>query len=226
MGILLQFSGTGLVILVLITLTSFIFYLFHPSNKLYKSTLTTFAFFFFFSISLFSYIKLYFPNELEKGMILVNNKINILTGNISANEANTMEIREDQFNNIRKKQDNNIKLIFGLGLGDLTNGTPKDKDSYMIEDQYGINLVCYGFIGYTLFLIVLFSKSLSIIRIRKAPLQFKILFLLSIMIFAANCKTLIPLVLFSNYMYFAFFYVISKSSKVNENSYRLSLNRK
>ena len=219
MGLLLQFSGTGLVVLLLISFTSFTFYLFHPSNKLYKSTLISFAFFFFFSISLFSYIKFYFPNELEKGMILVNNKINILTGNISANEANTMEIREEQFNSIRKKQDNNFKVLFGLGLGNLTNGAHKDNDSYMIEDQYGINLVCYGVIGYSLFLAILISKSINIIRFRKTPLHFKLLFLLSIMIFAANCKTLIPLVLFSNYMFFAFFYVISIPQKTNENSY-------
>lgn len=226
MGMLLQFSGTGLVVLSLILFTSLIFYLFHPTNKLYKSTIATFAFFLFFSITIFSYIKLYFPNELEKGMILVNNKINILTGNISADEANTMEIREEQFNNIRKKQDNDLKVLFGLGLGDLTNGSFKDNDSYMIEDQYGINLVCYGIIGYILFLSILFYKFIIIIRNKKTTLQFKLLFLLSIMIFAANCKTLIPLVLFSNYMYFAFFYVISSSSIKYENSYRLSFIRK
>lgn len=225
MGILLQFSGTGLVVLSLILFVSFCFYLFHPSNKLYKSTITTFAFFLFFSISIFSYISIHFPNELYKGMLLVDNKIKILTGNIGTYEANTMEIREEQFKKIRIKQNNNFKLLFGIGLGDLTNGIPKDKDSYMIEDQYGINLVCYGMVGYGLFLAILFCKFVKIVQSRKTTLHFKILFLLSIMIFAANCKTLIPLVLFSNYMFFSFFYVISAPQKINEISHRLPLNR-
>ena len=193
-------------------------YYFFSSKKqpLKREVLITFGILSLITGSTISYIKLQFPQEYTQGESLILNKINILTGDVNENEANTLDIRKEQYEKIQKRQNNLFEKFFGIGLGNATNDEDKlssIKSSFMIEDQYSLVQICYGYLGLFLYILMPCCLALSILRI-KLPINMKLLFWGGIIIFLANSKTLIPLVLFPNYIYFAFFIAIFKQRKL------------
>lgn len=213
-GCILQFTGTGIVILGLILPFTMLYYLFtSKQQKLKKEVLITFGILLLVTGSLISFIKLQFPQEYAQGESLILNKLNILTGNVEENDANTLEIRKEQFREIQKRQDYTFEKIFGIGLSDATNDTNKlasIKSSFMIEDQYSLVQICYGYLGLILYLLIPCSFALKVLLKKELTINIRLFFLGVIIIFLANNKTLIPFVLFSNYVYFAFFIAIFK----------------
>lgn len=213
-GCILQFTGTGIVILGIILPFTLLYYIFSPKKQLLKrEVLFTFSILLLIAGSTISFIKLQFPQEYAQGEYLIFNKIDILTGNVDTNDANTLATREEQFKKIEKKQNYLFEKIFGIGLGNATNDTDKlasIKSSFMIEDQYSLAQVCYGYIGLIFYLFIPLGFMFNILLRKKLTMNIRCLFMGAIIIFLANSKTLIPLVLFPNYIYFPFFIALFK----------------
>lgn len=216
-GSILQFTGTGIVILGVILPFTLLYYIFSPNKQLLKrEVLFTFSILLLIVGSTISFIKLHFPQEYAQGESLIFNKIDILTGNVDANDTNTLAIREEQFNKIKKRQNFLFEKIFGIGLGDATNDPEKLKNiksSFMIEDQYNFTQVCYGYVGLILYILIPFCFIINIVLKKKLSLNTKFFFSGATLIFLSNSKTLILLTLFPNYMYFAFFFALFRISQ-------------
>lgn len=222
-GILLNFSGTGMVLLALIIATFICRNFIKAGNK--KVAFLTITICILFSMPILNYFKSNFYTEYRDGLILIENKIDILLG--KEVDANTMEIRQEQY----QKQAKGIPLIekiIGKTLINASNdGSKLSKGAFMIEDQYNHIFICYGYIGFALFIAIILSYIISIIKIR-GELDIKIMLLLSAIIFALNSRTLLSLVLFPNYMFIAVFMAYTRKlykRKINETRYRLSLPR-
>ena len=216
-GYILQFSGTGIVIIGIILPFTLLFYLFSSKKQpLKRDILITFSILALIAGSIISFVKLQFPKEYEQGEALILNKINILTGDVNENEANTLAIREEQFEKIKERQNYLFEKIFGIGLGNATNDVDKlasIKSSFMIEDQYSLSQVCYGYIGLISYLFIPLGFMLSVLLRKKLAMNMRCLFIGAAIIFLANSKTLIPLVLFPNYIYFPFFIALFKQKQ-------------
>lgn len=213
-GYLLQFTGTGIVILGIIIPFTLIYYLFAPKKQpLKREILVTFGILILIAGSTISFAKLQFPQEYAQGEFLILNKIDILTGNVDEGDINTMAIREEQFNKVKERQNYLFEKVFGIGLGDATNDTDKlasIKSSFMIEDQYSLDQVCYGYIGLIFYILIPCCFALNVFLRKKLPQNMKFLFWGATIIFLANSKTLMPLILYPNYIYFAFFIALFK----------------
>lgn len=204
LGIIIQASGTGLVLLLLIIVSAML--MSWRSKIVFKLFSGTIVAFLIAASSFLTYVSLNYPNEYRDANTLINNKISVLFGEDIEN--NTMEIRQQQFEKQAKSM-NIIEQIFGKSLLNVSTGAFINKDSYMIEDEYNLLKVCYGYVGFSLFLLILVSYCF---QIKKSAISanYKILFFLSVLVFLANSKTLITLLLFSNYMCFAFVYSMFK----------------
>lgn len=213
-GYLLQFTGTGIVILGIIIPFTLIYYLFAPKKQpLKREILVTFGILILIAGSTISFAKLQFPQEYAQGEFLILNKIDILTGNVDEGDINTMAIREEQFNKVKERQNYLFEKVFGIGLGDATNDTDKlasIKSSFMIEDQYSLAQVCYGYIGLIFYILIPCCFALNVFLRKKLPQNMKFLFWGATIIFLANSKTLMSLILYPNYIYFAFFIALFK----------------
>lgn len=216
-GCILQFTGTGIVILGLILPLTLLYYFFSPNKRpLKREILITFGILILITGSAISFVKIQFPQEYAQGEFLILNKINILTGEEDENDVNTLAIREEQFKEIKERQNLLFEEIFGIGLGNATNDEDKlesIQSSFMIEDQYSLVQVCYGYIGLILYILIPCSFALHVLIRKKTPMNMRCLFGGAVIIFLANSKTLIPLVLFPNYIYFPLFIVLFKQRK-------------
>lgn len=219
-GCILQFTGTGIVILGIILPLTILYYIFAPRQQvLKKNILMTFGILLLITASFISFIKLQFPQEYTKGEFLILNKLEILTGNAEDNDVNTLETREEQFKNIQKRQNYAIEKLFGIGLGNATNDINKltsIKSSFMIEDQYSLTQICYGYIGLMLYILIPFCFAFNVLLRKKMPINIQILMWGAIIIFSANSKTLIPLILFPNYIYFSLFITLFRQKFYRE----------
>lgn len=196
LGILFNASGTGIVLLSLIILTSVLFIKTIKFSA--KPIIYTFVFLLISSTSILSYLHKNYPQEFNNGILLLENKIDILKGEEA--ETNTMEIRKMQYENMVSKM-SVMEKIFGKSLVNVSNdATINRKGIYMIEDQYNLTKVCYGYIGFLLYVYMIihfFFKAYQLKRERSV----RLMLMLSAVIFAANSKTLITLVLFPNYAF-------------------------
>lgn len=196
LGILFNASGTGTVLLSLIILTSISFKKTIKFNA--KPIMYTFVFLLISSTSVVSYLYENYPEEFNNGIVLLENKIDILKG--EEVETNTMETRKMQYENMVSKM-SVMEKILGRSLINVSNdATINRKGIYMIEDQYNLTKVCYGYIGFLLYaymIIHFFFKACQL----KGERSIRLMLVLSAVIFAANSKTLITLVLFPNYAF-------------------------
>jgi hypothetical protein len=162
----------------------------------------------------------YYPDEYMKIMYLMENKISILLGN--EEEYNTLEIREEQYENAMKRNYGIISKVLGCGLSNVTYDAYLAHKGYIfIENQYDLLKICLGYIGFTFYVLFIVIAGTGAILMKRVTNQTKMLFFLSILIFAINSKTLIPLVLFSNTAFFALFYAFFKRVQ-NDNSFYLA----
>jgi hypothetical protein len=214
-GIFVQATGTGIVIIGGVTTVSLFYFLFFNSSKLLRKNVLAIVTTIIVVLALFPIIINKFqPEQYNQISFLIDNKISNLLGEDV--DLNTMEMRENQYKKALMRQDTDLKKIFGIGLGDVTfNMEVKENNpnSIYIEDQYSLNKISYGYIGFVFFILFIMITIGEIISMKQVVWQTKILFCLSIMIFAANSKTLISLVLFSNTAFFAFFYATLKRVK-------------
>lgn len=203
-GIILNASGTGLFLLCLIVFCAALVAM--TSKNISKLILGSLFVVITMTSSLISYVSNNYPQEYKNGCVLLDNKINIFFGKDV--EQNTMEIRQEQFAK-QVSSMNFLELIMGKSLVNVSTGGGLNKDSYMIEDQYQLIRVCYGYIGLGLFVLVLVGYCYNIYLSDINKLD-KIFFCLTLLVFMANSKTLISLILYPNYMCFAMFYSIIK----------------
>lgn len=194
--ILLNASGTGL-LLVCMVLSSLFFV-----KKWNMSNVVVTVFLFLLGVLMIALFANKFPKEYEIGRELIENKTAIILGNEVTN--NTLEIRKQQYQSVEKRQ-NLLTKVTGMGINylvmDLKKIKPTQKN-YHIENQYGILLIGYGFVGMFLYLLIMLEYLFLIIQIH-VSYKVKMAFGLCIMIWAANSGTLITMMLFSNSIYLA-----------------------
>lgn len=203
-GFVVQFTGTGIVLLTIIISASLYFFAKTKYKKLYKFYIYFFVILFLFSGSSISYISKKYPQEYRSGLYLMQNKIDILLGNEV--ETNTMEVRQEQFSS-KLRGMLPLERVIGRSLINVTNDGEVlsiNRKTYMIEDQYSLCQICYGLIGLFLFILMVISVFFYFYSI-SIDFNSKVLLCLSIIVFIVNSKTLISLVLFPNIMFFALF---------------------
>ena len=222
-GIMLSFSGTGTLLLLLIFIAKL---LFGTQNK--KKVLTySLVSLFVMSITLLPFLKETFQKEYEMGTYLLENKWHSLIG-VDDGNINTLQMRAEQLEKAQKKQNGIIAKVFGIGLNYATNDGKimnKYSDALFIENEFNLLSVCYGYLGtclYCCFIINLFIYCIYKINNR----QKKFFSLLGLTVFVCNNYTLLPLILFPNYIGFAIIYSMVRNSNntltlKNENSIRL-----
>lgn len=204
--ILLNFSGSGALLLLFIILISM---LYRHSRKVAGGVLAIGSFIFLFGMVT---LQQYFPQEYSQGKTLLETKYKNLIGDDTA-DANTLEIREDQYNKAKRRLDNFIVELLGVGINYATNDKgvmKKYRDAYMIENEYNLIRVCYGFIGLSIF--VAFILQIVFVSMK----SHNIIGLLGGGVFAVNSFTLIPFVLYPNIVLLALLYVLATTHKMQK----------
>lgn len=135
--------------------------------------------------------------------MLLENKRNILMG--VDESSNTLEARQGQFDRIYKKM-STVEKIFGRSIINASNNMAELRHgAYMIENQYDFSRSCYGIVGFCLYVLFILSYAYYVLKANVSR-SMKLFFISSAFIFAVNSYTLIVLVLFPNYMFFAMMY--------------------
>lgn len=223
--ILLNFSGTGIVVLTILILPMIFLKKWNLRNI---GIVLALCVIFVGAISVFTKM---FPVESELGYELLENKVSILRGEDVA--TNTLETRDQQLNSAKKNHDE-ISRIVGLGFNDMTMDLHRlraDRSLYSIENQYGMLFMGYGIIGIVLYLLMMIESSIIAFRLC-VPVKMKVMFVLSIFVWAANSYTLMTLMMFSNSVFLALILaLLYKSEKkvgilyLYETCYRLQIHR-
>lgn len=160
--IILNFSGSGSLLLLLILLLSFSFR--HSRAAAGGVLIVGYLIFIFGLVSL----QQYFPQEYSQGKTLLETKLKNLKGDDSA-DANTLEVREEQFAKARRKLDNLFVEMVGIGINYATNDNQIMKrynESYMIENEYNLLRVCYGLVGLVIFICFIFQMMFAALNSR------------------------------------------------------------
>jgi hypothetical protein len=222
LGILLQASGTGIVLIICILFFSVLYFVFFKSSTIFKTNLFSIGTLIFMLFFIFPEIlNKYYPEEYKKILVLIENKTNILFGNKV--DHDTWYVRKIQYEKKLQKQNTVMKKIFGIGQAEATFDAKKAKSDsryIFIERQYSLNNICYGYIGSTFYIMFIVLAILETILMKQITWNIKMLFCLCILIFVINSQTLIVLVLFPNTAFFAFLYATLKRVK-NDHKYYL-----
>lgn len=204
-GIVMQFTGTGIVCLVLFFMFVFMSVVFKPNilrvEKSDKIFLTFVLSGLILGWWLNNYMQKNHPVIYKNGLTLIEMKIANLAG--KKTEINTLDIRDKQFQKAKENYLNNdIKTVFGISTGFLSM-TEREKYVY-IENQYNANQMSYGIVGNSLYMFMLFYSAMTFLVVRKKDL--KMLGIAINLILAINSYTLVPLYLFSNMAGYALLY--------------------
>lgn len=197
--VILNFSGTGTVLLLSILSLSM---LINRSRRIAFPVVTICLGLFFVSAGS---IKQLYPEEFDRGMVLLETKYKNLSGDETAS-ANTLDIRKQQYEKNLRRIEDSISELTGIGLNYASNDNEILKrykyNAFMIENEYNLIRICYGYIGLILFC------AFIVLLLYISILNRYTIGILGGGIFAANCFTLISLVLYPNYIFFALFYVL------------------
>ena len=213
LGVILNFSGTGMVILFVLLAVFFI------TSKLFKnnnSPLIASLLLLLLMSSSVTFLKVTFPNEFDSGVYLLQNKWNSITGDAKGEEDNTLEMRDEQYDAVKKRL-NGFTQITGIGLNHMTMDRDwdilrYDPQAYSIENQYKMLIMGYGYIGLILYIFIFIELAWITLYSKFLLLSYKIMYLLCLFIAFCNSYTLISLMMFSNFSFFAF--VISDLMKM------------
>lgn len=201
-GMIVQFTGTGIILIATILGCAIIYYIISHKFKTNKYYLYSIVILCLASGSVITYVSKNYPQEYRNGYYLFQNKLDILLG--KETDINTLNIRKEQYIAEQRKM-SGLELFIGKSLVNASNdgdALAHNRQTYMIEDQYNLNKICYGYIGFSLYLLMIASIFLYFAK-QKISVENKILLCLSVVVFAINSKTLISLVLFPNHMFFA-----------------------
>jgi hypothetical protein len=208
LGILLQFSGTGTVLIACITLVCVFSCLFQLPNELRKNLKML-----LFSIPLsvfLSYLLLdkYSPELLERSMFVLENRTSVLLGEDP--ELNTMETRERQYKRNLLYQNTAFRKMFGIGVGRTTfKSDIANNPSYIyIENQYSFNKICYGYFGAVLLIVFIMMFFLKSLLMKHITFSTRIFLCMGVIVFTINSNTVVPLSIFANSAPLALFYAI------------------
>jgi hypothetical protein len=223
-GIALNATGTGLVLVVAIIIVSLGYLLFLKSPSiLKKSIIGLVGGIIILLLEGTAIMEKYYPYQYENMLVLMKDKSQILYFE-TGNDVASLSLREKQYNDAMiKHQNSSLKRIFGVGLSSVTYDAKvrrKDQRYIFIEDQFGFNKICYGYLGSSFLIMFLLVAFWEVATMRQVSWTIRIFFGLSILIFSVNSRTLLSLVLFSNIAFFALFYATLKRVK-NDNKYYL-----
>jgi hypothetical protein len=207
-GMVLQFSGTGTVLLTCI-LCGVLFLCFFGSQVSWKKNVIKFVLLLpVFLVSGYSALKEYDPILLEKSLLLIENKTSILLGEDPS--MNTLKLRENQYEQSLRYQESDIKKLFGIGFERVSFNLEvlQDPTYVHIEDQYFFNKTVYGYIGAILFILFIAMSFWKAFTLKNISLSTKIFYCLLVLTFATDSKTGVSFYGFSTTVVFALFYAI------------------
>lgn len=219
-GIITQFSGTGMVISITI-IGAFLFCLFKEKSVSLKRNIER-SIIVVLIIASSGYGLLYSqePQLANKAMSVITTKIGYFIGGshiqtewdgVSYND-DTMEIRDDQYEKCKDRYlKSPLNYLFGVSFKNATIDGDKrhDTQNIFIEHQFGFNLVTIGYLGYILFLLFICSPLHKwIVYYKSKDVFILVMGILSVLIFIFSSKTTITLISPQIEIVFAMFYSI------------------
>lgn len=174
-GIATQASGTSIVLLfmLLIIILAYNFRIGLPHNiklKAFRQTvLASFFIAFIGSGAVISSFKYHNPLLYENMRLQIENRFNILIGksNESELDVNTLESREMYLKNAERRFLRTEFLeAFGVGYGRISMKR-YDSTHIVCEDQYTLNKITIGWIGNIVYIVVLVSLLIGILKLYK-----------------------------------------------------------
>ena len=172
LGIIATASGTGMALLCIVVVLMVIHNcgnMREDKNSLLKTRMTFIALLFVFltgGITAISYFKNKNPQLYESVSLQMENRFNLLIGRSSVSElnVNTMEIREERYKKaLTKFLNSDFKKLFGIGFGNISMKT-FDSKHIIVEDQISLNRVTIGNLGNMVYIYVLLSLLVKILR--------------------------------------------------------------
>jgi hypothetical protein len=203
--ILMIASGTGIILIVTVFVAAVLQICIFDRfvNKLKNYLLYFICFFVCFFIVGNEILKTINPELYTKVYIIINGKIEKLTGKEVSEAVDTMEIRETQEKDVKKQHLKTLTdKIFGIGFGLVTDDSNviakrKNNEIIFIENQYGINKVTGGWISNILYICFLFFTVCKVFMIRKIKLADKMIIIISPLIIAISSFTVISISVYS-----------------------------
>ena len=217
-AIMMQVSGSGTVFMLIIIFAFILFASITRNNKkifALKSNFRNFV----VAISVFSFLGISFitarfPEIVEKAFPILENRLLTLIGknNESSLHINTFEIRNNQFKKSKRYYED--KLIFGTGYGPVSilDGKRQKKEYVFIENQYRHNIIVIGYVGAMLFILFVAENLLQSI-LCKDRLSFKIMYILSSLIFLLASNNICTLDILQSFVPFCLFWGMRENRK-------------
>lgn len=217
-GIIMQASGTGIIVLSLIIMALFAFLLRNIcTNKIHKNGLNLSRTILIYILSIiltsstaYTIFKKNNP-ELAIGMeAQVTNRINIALGkqdNSIIYNVNTWEVRQNYMNNAERfLRGNDVNRIFGVGYGNISMINYDKPEFVKFEDQYNYNLFTIGYFGAAICFIMLIDYALLVLKKTHNDIISLFLYDLPTIVIGASCFTSICLTAIGILSFFALYY--------------------
>lgn len=203
--LILNFSGTGMVLLVIIISVSLLLNIKNQNKKIIWVVLGLFV---TGASSSLVYFRSNFGEAYENGTMLIQNKYDIIMGNNMSKYAhNTIELRETRFEHVKQRQNTLMQSYVGMGLNNMSMDREtlrRNPKAYSMENQYLNLILSNGYIGLCLYIFIMMELLYITVKM-KIGFNLKVMLLLSLIIWALNSYTLLTLMLFSNSVYLAFY---------------------
>ena len=203
-GIISQASGTGFVLLFLVLIVFSYCQIKKKCDVLLKNLKYSMVVVIALTFSCFTILYSQEPDISNSIMSIITNKISSFIGDnnietewegISFN-GDTMEVREHEFENSKKRHMNNpANYMFGVGFDRIaTEHNVNNSGFIFVEDQYSCNMITIGYFGSILFLFFICSPIKKWMSYRnKCDGFIYYLGLMSILFSLLSCKTTIIL---------------------------------
>lgn len=196
-GIMMNFSGTGTIILI---------FIFAGCIVMFKDTTISVKYLFIILMITLPSILIYVlkSDEYSSGVTLLEAKFDNITGNDEAS-SNTLAIRENQAaTNTKKYNYSDIRKMFGLSICAFTRDSLLANKYMFCENMFECMKIGLGYFGLLLFLLIPIQLLYRTLRCSTRQL----FGICSIVcgIYLLNNYTVCPMIMIPNIGYFAVFY--------------------
>lgn len=211
-AIMMQVTGTGMLLIFLIYTTALLFSLFTFWKKQNRSLKRNIISVTILAICAFIFIppiiKIVNPSAYDKAVTVFFTKSSYFLSkdNKQADASiNTMEWREQAIKKAKEQIRSDTERVFGIGLNNFSFNPDSKKSRFItLENQYIHISTAYGYLGLSFFLLFIAIINIQVLFSGIKELSIKVMFVLSNIVFILNGFTLLSLVLYSNALFYAF----------------------
>ena len=209
-GIIVQASGSGMVYLIIIYVSTFYLCIKKKKDIYFKEIKKTlgllFITIFLFLTSAFTYISIKYPYISNGFIYMVSSRALVIIGQSNDNNTNTMEMRKKQGEIANKTFiKNDTDFLLGIGFSSISL-TERTNQTLYIEEQYSLNKITIGYIGNSLFILIILYNLYKLRYLKE--LYLRIMYGCFWTIFALSCKTVAPLNIVPLIIYYSFYYTL------------------